>query len=314
MATLPISQNNISNYSPEQLCTPRRSYPLIATPSGVSFDVTPRGRDKENVVYAIYKSATNGSVDESDAVYVGKTAQAFGVRLAQHASKVNCGETSKLYDALRNSPEDFSATLLETDIPPDELDAREKHYIQELDSVETGLNGNRGGGGAQKIQPHNEPFIRPTKVTPDRYYPLKRKQDGKITVALTPSAKKSNVIYVIKKDRTDHEPVKRFVGRTCAKKGFPARISGLMHDVNHPEKRRGQKALYEEIRKNHDLFSVGVLYSSEETGPSAHLRKAHTLLQAERHFIQLKKSDDRGQGYNRNKNGAASSASPDSLI
>lgn len=86
----------------------------------------------------------------NDKVYIGQTIQALSVRFANHkmASRI---EDTKFYRAIRKYGEDkFYIELLET-VSDDQLDIRERHWINQYDSYYHGYNSTLGGNGTSRI-------------------------------------------------------------------------------------------------------------------------------------------------------------------
>jgi ribosomal protein S6 len=271
-------------------CTPvkPKSYPAFVSPVSkrVKFALTPSVKDKENVIYQINEASTDKS-------YVGKTGQVFRKRIQQHQSSINTtkdrGKT-QLYQRIRENPKDFSVRVLDQ-ATRETLDAAEAAQIKKIGSVKSGYNKNRGKGGGSCADKADKPFVPPSRSTPEKYFPLKKRSDGTVGVKFTPrSAKIERAVYVFRNEETDE----RYVGKTIRK--VPKRLAEHLHFANHPEKEQGQKRLYKEIRENTEAFSVGIL---QEVPPD------HSLDKSEKHFIKIKRA--RTHGYNGNGGGGGSS-------
>jgi len=263
-------------------CTPvtSKSYPAHVSPrSGrVRFPLTPSVKDKQNVIYQIHNK-------ETAEAYIGKTAQLFQKRLKQHESHVHSkGDRGKtrLYQAIRENPTNFSVRLLAEATPATLADA-EAEWIKETDAVQSGYNENGGRGGGPAAEPADMPYVPPEKSTPEKYFPLRKRDDGTITADLTPrSARIKRVVYVLRNTETEE----RYVGRT--KRELQKRFNEHLHFANHPEKETCQMRLYQDIHQNPGQFNIGILEAVSTTD---------SLDKAENHHIKAKRA--RTTGYNK---------------
>lgn len=126
--------------------TPEKSYALEGTASDrLKAKITPSTKDLKGCVYQI-KDTVSGMR------YVGMTSQSFEKRMAQHLSAAKCQEeeasSQKLYDDLIKRPEDFTCGILACNISRSDLREVESRYIERKDSLFSGYNCNRGGGGS----------------------------------------------------------------------------------------------------------------------------------------------------------------------
>lgn len=122
-------------------------------------------------------------------------------------------------------------------------------------------------------------------ITPDKYYPLRA--DGKL--AVTPSvAKATRVIYVI----LNKETGERYVGKT--EQELRERLYSHNFGIAHPEKKTGQKKLYEDIRENPGNFQFGILRKVDDK---------ENIIEAEKELIAAKNAYE--CGYNLTRGGGA---------
>jgi hypothetical protein len=80
----------------------------------------------------------------SGKVYVGQTVRSFEKRIRQHKSKHSC--CTYLKRAIQKYGDEMKYEIIEEDVPQEQLDEREIHWIKELNSIApTGYNCTTGG-------------------------------------------------------------------------------------------------------------------------------------------------------------------------
>lgn len=126
--------------------------------------------------------------------------------------------------------------------------------------------------------------------TPQKVYPVTRK-NGKIDVELTPTIKRvRNCIYVFKNIRTDE----RLIGRTGML--LKDRVSAYKYAMNMNQTDQKTSSFIKSIRENPEDFTFGILAISNT--PS-------NLDDLEREYIEGKGSQE--NGYNCNRGGGGGS-------
>ncbi len=90
--------------------------------------------------------------------YVGITIQSLDARLNAHFSKAKVtGDNRKFYNAIRKyGEENFYIEFLDSADSYTELKEKEKHYIKELDTYNSGYNSTLGGDGTLGASPNDE--------------------------------------------------------------------------------------------------------------------------------------------------------------
>lgn len=94
-------------------------------------------------IYCFYFEA------EPDRFYIGKTINNPIKRFTRHTSAMKLGKhhSKKVQDVYNNSITLPIFSILESNIPLDEVDSREQYYIQEFEAFNLGLNMTSGGEG-----------------------------------------------------------------------------------------------------------------------------------------------------------------------
>ena len=108
---------------------------------------------RSGIIYIITNSI-------NDKVYIGQTLIDINTRFRQHKEKVKQGRDSKIYSAMRElGVENFNIKELENNIPENELDSKERYYIEKYDSINNGYNTTVGGDGRSKSSSLDEAKI-----------------------------------------------------------------------------------------------------------------------------------------------------------
>ena len=120
--------------------------------------------------------------------YIGQTVRGLKCRWKEHVDAYPY-EKSHLYQAMRKyGLEQFEMTTLESDIPADLLDERERFYIAKYDAYVNGFNNTLGGQGVHGYQHTAECKARISAAmkvaalrynTPERTAKIKRSLKGK---------------------------------------------------------------------------------------------------------------------------------------
>ena len=94
-------------------------------------------------MYRVYKIINN----VNDKVYIGITCQTLNQRLRKHLEDKRKGKhTQALYNAMQKYPDaSWSIHLIEDNIKDEDIDSKERYYIQLYDSYNNGYNCTIGG-------------------------------------------------------------------------------------------------------------------------------------------------------------------------
>lgn len=262
-----------------------KSYPSYYSPTSerIRWDLSPDAKKKDNVIYQFLDEATGKSL-------VGRTTQ-FSRRISEYEGRVKreieSGKPSEFSRAVWERPHDFSVRILEQAQTAGKLNALEKKHIQNLNCIAPhGYNQNAGGGGGKKVEISDQAFIPPNQTTPDRRFPLVKKENGNLAFQISPATQKTGAcVYSI----LNHASGKRYVGET---ENFKRRASEHTSHANHaaPKKARTKRELfYEEMQKTPRAFSIGVV-EKEPNGAQRKLKET---------FV-IQANDSKKSGYNSN--------------
>ena len=266
---------------------------IPCTPSG-TVDLPKEIRKVQGAIYGFFDK-------ENDRFYVGKTDTTVAARINKHNQSTRKG-SDDFHREMRNRPDDFYFCLFHTALNRDELLLKEIETIAAYEASIDGYNGNNGGGGGVSKRGCLTPVRARrseglegedlTQITPDRYFPLKvDAKKRKAQFQLTPkTAKKKDVIYVIKDNTTD----RRYIGETG--NTLSRRASQHLYFVRHSEAHSSNQ-VYEEMREHPDDFSIGILHECKDPTNAAGMETA---------FIEAKDSLVSGSGFNKTKGGNGS--------
>ena len=136
---------------------------------------------KTGIIYGIRHISSNRW-------YIGQTVRGLKCRWKEHVDAYPY-EKSHLYQAMRKyGLEQFEVTTLESDIPEDLLDERERFYIAKYDAYVNGFNSTLGGQGVHGYQHTIESRAKISAAmkvaalrynTPERTAKIKRSLKGK---------------------------------------------------------------------------------------------------------------------------------------
>ena len=84
-------------------------------------------------------------------MYIGQTKYTAEKRYKEHIHiALHKKNNLRLYNSMRKyGVENFEMTVLETDVPENQLDEKEKYYISKFRTFENGYNNTKGGGGVR---------------------------------------------------------------------------------------------------------------------------------------------------------------------
>lgn len=78
--------------------------------------------------------------------YIGQTRRKLAHRVWQHTNSANRGVQTRFYHTLRkHGIDNFIVGIIEENIPKDQLDSKEMHYIEMYDTYKNGYNATPGG-------------------------------------------------------------------------------------------------------------------------------------------------------------------------
>jgi hypothetical protein len=258
---------------PNEYFTPEKYYPADANGK---FVVTPTTAKTSRVIYVILNKKTEER-------YVGKTEQELRERLYSHNFGIAHPEKQigqkKLYEDIRENPEDFQIGILCRVEDEKDIIEVEKKLIAAKGSYDNGYNLTRGGG-AKKTGSGIADL--PDEIpTPKKYY---RFDKDKMKFQFSPSAAKTkNVVYVIYDQLTE----KRYVGKT--EQELRKRFHSHHFYIAHPEAEDSDFMLYKAMRERPEDFFAGILYQ-----PPGQEDDIEVL---ESYLIQQKNACE--EGYNR---------------
>jgi predicted GIY-YIG superfamily endonuclease len=272
----------------EENPTPLKKYSIEEENGWISLPLTPGAKSQARVIY-MFRSKSDGKV------LIGKTEAKVGKRVSQYVSSFNHPEKERgnlpLPMAVRNNPRDFEFGILAHVSEDLDLGAIEAAYINVKKALTHGYNQRNGGGGG-----HARPKVSKEKTdatiknlfadfTSPEKKPLKKDKKG-VSLPLSAKTKKTKqAIYVFKSQE------KRYIGKTIRE--VSKRVSEHLHFANHPEKERGKKPLYQDMRTQD--FSFGLLYKAKKGDEDVNLDAI------EKAFIEY--YDSTKTGYNGNKGG-----------
>lgn len=222
----------------------KKIIPFTTTTDGrLTIQFTPDSKQTENAIYAFFDQ-------DCSQIYIGKTGK-LKARIASHVHSLNTGGKEKVYKTIQQNPEKYSMAILEKGCT--DLEQKEKKWIEKI-SPNKLLNSNSGGGGGGKRLPAKS-SKQTIPNTPDTYYPVKQTIENKLQCNIpNEEAKKSNVVYVIKKiDKNQPGKIKKYVGAT----GRPIkdRINEHLYNAS-----KGLPApLYTDMKRSPNTFQVGIL-------------------------------------------------------
>lgn len=264
---------------------------------------------------------------KSDVFLIGKTSGSLKKRISGYlyefnhhriVEKTNRTGRHVFLDDVKRSPTDFSVGILYALAPDEDLDIYEELFIREKRELYRLYNTVKGGGGGSS---HDEETpIRYTipegvNITPTKYYPYAKDEEGRIRVQLTPSIKKrkreacedpDSFVYAIKNFVTDeryigvsgHPSFRAVQHAREAEYGDPdnirynpSRCSGLVHSA---------------IAENPEHFGFGIFPLRKRFSNRLTKRKVKSVFgigELETHMIQEKKAHRTEHGYNCNFGG-----------
>ncbi len=236
------------------LDSPVKYYPLRPD---LSVALTPSAKGAKDAVYK-FKRESDGTSYIGSTAHVGRRVNGH-VYSFRHEDK-EAGQ-SAVAQAVRTNYKDIFFGVLASNV--EDVALEEDRYVQANKQKGPLFNKRRGGGGGAKRPTKQKTVSENVDIvynSPKKSYPL---NPDTLKVELTPSAKGD--IYVFK--RTDGDEVTRYVGET--ERAVQRRLGEHSHYARHPEKPRGKRRLYTDMRENPEQIEVKVMSSKELGGKTA---------------------------------------------
>lgn len=281
--------------------------------------------EKKRIIY-IFKNTVN------DKILIGKTASGlkhrFSTYQAEFSKYLNTIKTKKKKETGRqkflrdmtSKPGKFVLGILHHLKETEDLDDFEKNFIKYKSRKWKLYNDNAGGGGGSSHQEeiqHIYAVNQSQPITPQKYYPYAKDDEGNIRVQLTPSIKDKMrilreknvqiVIYAIKNLQTDQ----RYIGvtndfrRRAREHGYSSEIQDPTHH-KYEESKKGS-LVHKAIAANPENFAIGFFEMDLKDNLDANHFKNFKFFtgsaQLEKEMIKIKESHESVNGLNSNKGG-----------
>ena len=263
---------------------------------------------------------------ENQRFLIGKTGGNLKERCRHYATEFNkpgselrvtkLGRKAFLTD-VKEHLEEFEVGILYLLHPKDNLNDCETRFIDYKRTVWRLYNDHRGGGGGlshteEKPAIYAVPMAETAPYTPEKYYPYKKDQKGRIRPALTPNFKRKiqqedreGFAYVIKKLTTEE----RYIGvsgdpiRRSKEHGYGAEYCDIRSEKHDPSRTSGR--LHAAMGRSPEKFAIGLLPVQPENGVNKDDHDRYIYLEGiakvERYSITLK--DSIKNGFNCNNGG-----------
>lgn len=301
---------------------PKKWYSVYRTEGGtIAIALESSVRKIEKLIYIFHNTKKN-------CVLIGKTGMTFGKRCGSYQKEINDEKNEKIIEKsgrqifledIRKNPGHFQIGILYKLTEEEDLDDFESRFIQSKQKLHTLYNDNKGGGGGRVHGEESEmvytvPNPATALITPTKYYPYKKDEEGHIRPQFTPGIKEFSKLeqnpsfYVIK---SLGSPEKRYVGisinpvRRAREHGYHAEASDPENEKYDPHHNTG--LLHPALAEYPENFFFGLLPVKriEETTPTR-LKQTIQLTgisAVESFLIEQKEALSTQNGFNSNKGG-----------